>query len=179
MTLRFKHKWNRGPCTDADLLLLTASAFYALGEYGFRALAMAVHTSWQVCVLRPGTLLACVSLAHAALGPLYTGRQQLYSALRRRVCGVTTAEQLYALEMDVMQQLGGAIPQVPTEDWVPYEALPAGGTGQQLGAHLWCLADVDADAIPGMCAEYQADGPHSAALAAAVAALDRKEFVPL
>lgn len=179
VTPRFKHRWNYGPCTEAEVLLLTAAAFDALGEYGFRALAMAAHTSWQVAVLRPGTLLACVSLAHAVLGPLYNGRRQLYAALRRRVCGVTSPEQLFALEMDVLQQLDGVFPQVPAADWVAYEAMPVGGVGQQLGAHLWCLAEVDPDTILGMCAEYQAGGPRSAALVAALLALDKKEYVSM
>jgi serine/threonine protein kinase len=149
--------WNRsGTATDADLLLLTRMCLRDLTRDAFRALQLAAAMSWRLIAPNAATLLACVSLAYAVTGPQRSGKAQFQRCFRKGICGVTSPQQLLRLELVVLADLGGTYPDVGADARAAYDALPAGGIGQQLALHLWAAsADVDLAAVPAMCSDYQ------------------------
>ena len=172
----YKPGWHRGPCSDEDLLQLTTGCLLVLKEDAFRALLMAAHMSWHMPVVsRPAELMACVTLAHAALGPLRTDRHHFQPCFRKRVCGVGSPAQLYSLEIGVLACLGGVYPTVPPE-WGQHDTLFA--KSQQLAVYLWCLSEMESAAIPPMCADYQTGTPNEA-VTRVLHTLKAAGFVPM
>ena len=146
--------WNRsGLVSDAELLLLTRMCLRDLKRDAFRALLLATAMSWRVPTPNAATLMACVSLAYAAVGPLCSGKHHFQRCFRKGVCGVTSQQQLLRLELTVLAALEGTYPDVSSA----FDALPAGGIGQQLALHLWAapIAGVEMETVLALCRDYQ------------------------
>jgi serine/threonine protein kinase len=141
--------WNRGGVvSDAELYRLTTFCVKKLGSCMFRPFLMAMRLSWLVTVDGPAVLLACVSVAFAALGNLYLGR----------ACGDHDAPfdcnlpgAIQRLEMVVLKETGASFPPMP-EEWQPYMSMTR--RGQLLAMYLWSRSGVEEATISLLCSDY-------------------------
>ena len=149
----FTYGWNRGAdaVTYHQLHELTSFVVNAYGLSVFRPYLMAMRLSWLVHVEGPHTLLACLSLAYATMGPLYDNR----------ACGKSTAPfgcdvpgKIAEEELRVLKGIGCLFPPVPAE-WSMYEPLASEQRGQSIAMYLWTAEGVSVDEMMPMCMDYE------------------------
>lgn len=141
--------WNRGGVvSDAELYRLTTFCVKKLGSSMFRPFMMAMRLSWLVTVDGPAVLLACVSVAFAALGSLYLDRAcgEHDAPFDCNVPGV-----LQRLEMAVLTEMGASFPPIP-EEWQTYMSMSR--RGQLLAMYLWSRTGVEQATISLLCSDY-------------------------